>query len=231
MDTQVAHDSYIEPRLLAFNNEGDWPDAGDWPLDLFVELTDPARIVIMQRPFGEDLSSVEEDTLMSMSTSEACGMDDIVAKMPGLLCEVSRIVIVTSQDQLEHWVKVFEKMAITENSANRATVTNVLALNKDRIVSAVSEFSPEAPVQALVDGQCVEVSGADLACAIEANTPGYMLYALLLPGHQLVDMVIDDMPGTALQPGDDICSVEVPTEFCVPISAEVCQPCPAVGQP
>lgn len=192
-----------------------------WPSEQTLPL-------IVVRPFGEDLSSVDEDTLMSMSTSETCSMDDIVARMPGLLTEVSRIVVVTSKDKLQHWTDIFSQMAIGENRATRSAVKNILALNKDRIVSAVSGFSAEAPVRALVDGQCVEITGADLGSAIEANTPGYMLYALLLPGHQLLDMTIDDMPGMPLQPGDDIYSLEVPTEFCVSISAEPsCVPCAA----
>ena len=53
-DTNHAtHNSYVGIRRRAMGGECEWPDDGDWPLDLFVELTDPSRISIMQRPFGE----------------------------------------------------------------------------------------------------------------------------------------------------------------------------------
>jgi len=238
-DTNHAtHNSYVGIRRRAMAGECEWPDDGDWPLDLFVELTDPSRISIMQRPFGEDLGSVEEDSLMSMSTSEArpC-LEDIAAAMAPLLCEVQRIVLVATRDQMEHWVKVFQEMAAEENMAKRATVVSIVAFSRDCVLAAVAGFSSEAITFAFDDGECVEVSGAEMSSAIEAGRPGYMMYALLLPGYRLVDMVCEDMPGTPPQAGVDIAAIDVSAELCAPTMAptldqrtflvepETCLPC------
>ena len=70
---------------------------------------------------------------------------------------------------------------------------------------------------AFVDGQCDEVTAAEMSSAIEASKPGYMLYALLLPcARHYVDKPFEDMPEA--QFGKDIVSVEVLTEFCGMVS-------------
>jgi len=67
MDThQAAHDDYVDPRCQAMEGLREWPDkAGGF--DLFVELTASDRIVILQRPFGTDLSEVDLNSRMSMN--------------------------------------------------------------------------------------------------------------------------------------------------------------------
>lgn len=218
--TQAVHDSYVEPRCQALAGECEWPDDGEWPLDLFIELTDPTRIVVVQRPFGTELGDADEDSLMSMSITEDRNIDSIISSMSMLLLEVSRIVIVATEDQLSHWVHAFHKLAQETNLDKGSIVRSVVAISKDLVASALREYNPEAPVHAFVEGECVEMIATEMSNAVDEGKPGYMLYAMLLPGYQLVDMPFEDMPAaTSPQPGKDFVCVEVRTidEVCMPV--------------
>lgn len=233
MSTQAAHDQYVQPRLEALSGSCEWPDEGDWPVDLFIELTNDDSVVIMERPFGTNLSDVDGDTLMQMSLSADRGMDDVVPTMAPLLLEPSRIVIVAPLEQLEHWVDVFQALASKTNVEKGSTVTSVLGIDSQLVEAAVRGLSADAPVLAFEAGNCVEVSGAEMSKALlEGHKPGYALYGLLLPGHCYPDMPFDEMPGPAPpQPGKEIVCQHIST---VPICSFVpCDPvsAPATGKP
>ena len=93
---QVAHDAYVEPRCQAMAGLREWPDKKGG-FDLWVELSNPDRIVIMQRPFGTKLSMVNLESRMSMNVPEDASIDDIVPKMGSLLEEINRIIVVGNE--------------------------------------------------------------------------------------------------------------------------------------
>ena len=194
-------------------------------MDLFIELTNDDSVVIMERPFGTNLSDVDGDTLMQMSLSADRGMDDVVPTMAPLLLEPSRIVIVAPLEQLEHWVDVFQALASKTNVEKGSTVTSVLGIDSQLVEAAVRGLSADAPVLAFEAGNCVEVSGAEMSKALlEGHKPGYALYGLLLPGHCYPDMPFDEMPASP-QPGKEIVCQQISTNvcpvvpLCVPVSA------------
>jgi len=88
----------------------------------------------------------------------------------------------------------------------------VLAISKNLVMSALHGLTPDTSVLAFKDGKCVKITRTEMSTEVDAGSPGYMLYALLLPGHQYPDMPFEKMPGTAPRPGKDILSVKVLTE-------------------
>jgi hypothetical protein len=180
-----AHDGYVLPRVLAEAGEAEWPDESEG-CDLLIELTHSDKIVIMQRNFGVALDEVEECPLV-MPLSGTQAMDKAVKAMASLLSEVSRMVIVADEEMLEHWVGLFQQLAVRTN-ADVTLVSNILAINKDLVVSAVRNLKPDASVLVYKAGQRSTVTGADLIKKVDSSEAGYMLYALLAvpdPGYLL----------------------------------------------
>ena len=71
---------------------------------------------------------------------------------------------------------------------------NVLCISKELVLSTAGGLAPDASVLAIKDGKCVEVSGSEMKRDVEAEEPGYMLYALLLPGMEFPDLPIRGAP-------------------------------------
>jgi len=134
--------------------------------------------------------------------------------MQSLLTEVSRVVLLGKQPELQKWADTFADIARASNinGAPEDAVMSVLAVDID---AAVKALDPDDRVKVFADSECVEKSGADVKAGYEAGKGGYALFALLKSDwHPFIDTPLSELEDWSLELDKSFICVEISSLSC-----------------